>query len=97
MRKILSITMSVILNALAPRKWHGTLPGPFNGIALPGDIPRYLANLGQLVGNDGKLGLFIPGCAPLAAPFLLFRLKREGYSSCCVTAAKDGLRITARR
>jgi hypothetical protein len=97
MRYSIPITMLVIVNALFPKKRHDAQTGLIAGTPMPGHIPRYLANLSQLIGTDGKLELFIPGCAPLAAPFLLFRLKREGYSSCRATASSDGLLITARR
>jgi len=69
----------------------GYLPVP------PEDIPLYLADLGRAVGNDGKLALFFPECAALAAPFLLFRLKRTGFSACRVTATDEGLLVDAAR
>jgi hypothetical protein len=97
MRQSISITFLVIVNSLFPAKGKGAPPGAVPGAVPPGSIPRYLADLGTPVGNDGKPALFLPGCMPLAAPFLLFRLKREGYSSCRATASRDGLLIEARR
>ena len=60
-------------------------------------IPAYLGQLDQAVDDKGKLALFFPDCAALAAPFLLFRLKREGFSACRATAAPDGLLVSAGR
>lgn len=33
----------------------------------------------------------------VAAPFLLFRMKRSGYSACRVSVVPEGLHLTARR
>ena len=44
-----------------------------------------------------EIGLFFPDTAPFAAPFLLFRLKRLGYSDCRVLSKADGLYLFARR
>jgi hypothetical protein len=46
---------------------------------------------------DGLLKIFFPGVFPLAAPFLLYRLKRTGFSGCRVTVTDGGLLVTARR
>ncbi len=41
--------------------------------------------------------LFFPGAHPLAAPFVLFRLKRTGFSSCRIIVKDGGLLLTATR
>jgi len=41
--------------------------------------------------------LFFPGAHPLAAPFMLFRLKRTGFSSCRIIVKDGGLLLTATR
>lgn len=104
MRSGFATTMLVIVHALFPAGRHGHLSGNAAGSAPPGytrvpreDIAVYLAELDRAVGNDGKLSLFFPGCTAVAAPFLLFRLKREGYSACRATATGDGLLVDARR
>jgi hypothetical protein len=43
------------------------------------------------------LAIFVPGAFPLAAPFVLFRLKRWGFSECRVNVDRDGLYIEAQR
>jgi hypothetical protein len=48
-------------------------------------------------GTDGFLKKFFPGVFPLAAPFLLYRLKKTGFSGCRVTVTDGGLLVTASR
>lgn len=43
--------------------------------------------------SQGELRLFFPGCLAIAAPFVLFRLKREGFSRCSVQASSEGLQV----
>jgi len=45
----------------------------------------------------GTCTVFLPETSPLAAPFILFRLKRNGYSACRVTVADSGLLVSAAR
>ena len=61
------------------------------------ELAWLFANLQSTLDDAGNLSLFFPGALPLAAPFLLFRLKRQGYSTCRVTAGRDGLLLTASR
>lgn len=69
----------------------------------PHDIARVtepvllLSNLTATIDPAGRLSLTLPGCHPLAAPFILFRLKREGYSDARVVHENGGLTIRARR
>lgn len=104
MRSRFAITVLVIVHALFPAGRRGILSGNAAGTAPPGydRVPRekiavYLAELDRAVGNDGKLALFFPGCTAVAAPVLLFRLKREGYSACRATATDEGLLVDASR
>lgn len=53
--------------------------------------------VGRLLSQEGELRLFFPAVLSLAAPFILFRLKREGYSNCRVEATRGGLVLTGRR
>jgi len=104
MRRRFLITMLVIIRSLVPTDRRAPLPGRVAGNAPPGytpvpleDISLYLAEIRRAVGSDGKLALFFPDCAAPAAPFLLFRLKREGYSDCRVISTGDGLLVDATR
>jgi hypothetical protein len=104
MRRRLFTTLLVIVNSLHPTGRHAPPAGSASGEAPPGytlvpseAVPLFLAGLDSAVGSDGKLALFFPGCAALAAPFLLFRLKREGYSGCRAIATNDGLLVDATR
>jgi hypothetical protein len=47
--------------------------------------------------HGGQLQFSIPGCHSLAAPFILFRLKRCGFSTCRVIHENGGLTVSARR
>ena len=103
MRSRFAITVLVIVHALFPGR-RGVLSRNATGTVPPGytRVPReeiavYLAELGRAVGNDGKLALFFTGCTAVAAPVLLFRLKREGYSACRATATDEGLLVEANR
>ena len=97
------ITALVILRSLVPRRSEQAPSGAAKVMAsgylsaLPKEIPWYLANLGRVVGADGKLSLFFPGCRAPAAPFVLYRLKREGFSGCTATVTPDGLLVKAAR
>ena len=97
------ITALVIFRSFVPLR-SGQVPSGVAEVAASGslpvppeEIPWYLANLGRVVGVDGKLTLFFPGCRAPAAPFVLYRLKREGYSGCTATATPDGLMVKAAR
>lgn len=59
--------------------------------------PYLLNNLAGNLDNKGTLDVKIPGCHLLAAPFILFRLKREGFSDCQAIHENGGLTIRARR
>ena len=97
------ITVLVILRSLVPLR-SGHVPTGEAAVAASGYLPVppreigwYLTNLGRVVGADGRLALFFPGCRAPAAPFVLYRLKREGYSGCTATATPDGLLVNAAR
>lgn len=62
-----------------------------------GEIAATIASLGRFTASDGSLSLLFEDAMGVAAPFLLFRLKRDGYSVCRVTLDERGLLLTARR
>ena len=104
MRRRFLITLLVIVRSLFPagrrtlRHGSAAVPGESGYTPVPvEDIPLYLCGHDLITGNCGKLALYFPGCAALAAPFLLFRLKREGFSGCRVTVTGDGLLVDATR
>jgi hypothetical protein len=53
--------------------------------------------MARFLDSRGELRLFFPDSLALAAPFLLFRLKREGFSRCLVQASHRGLYVQGRR
>jgi hypothetical protein len=108
MLRKLHITALIMRYALfPPRKHNGGLSetavnhspsSPPGCTPVPaGDIPFYLADLNRTVSLRGEIHIFFPGCLPLAAPFLLFRLKREGYSRCRAIVTEGGLQLHAAR
>lgn len=68
-----------------------------NVLAKAGAIRFFLADLNRAVDRKGELKLLFPGCFPLAAPTLLYRLKRNGFSICRVLMTDEGLLLTATR
>lgn len=66
-------------------------------IINPSEIAATIASLDRFCDSDGAIALIFRDALMLAAPFLLFRLKRTAYSLCRVTATDHGLLLTARR
>lgn len=95
MRRI-ACTLQLMLFALLPRARGAGAP-PEGGearLCAPGQIR---GGLERFLDKEGELRLFFPDCQALAAPFILFRMKREGFSRCSVLASKDGLQVRGRR
>ena len=55
------------------------------------------ACIGALSHCNHSLNLLFSHAFSIAAPFLLFRLKRLGYSNCHVVVLSDGLLVSADR
>ena len=67
-------------------------------IAVRSDNVRFLlADLNRAINTQGELRLLFPGCLALAAPLLLFRLKREGFSDCRALMTREGVLLSALR
>jgi hypothetical protein len=67
-------------------------------ISVNGDNASfYLADLNRAINPQGELRLLFHGCLAMAAPVLLFRLKREGFSNCRALMMDEGLLLTAIR
>lgn len=77
--------------AIVPRPCSGTTT------ILPSAFAAVLADLDAVLRPDGSLDLLFRSALAPAAPFLLFRLKRTGFSACMATATPEGIRLTARR
>lgn len=89
-------TLEVIWNALLPSR--GGAARPVAAGEMRNCEPEEIrGGMGLFLDGSGELRLFIPRCRPLAAPFILFRLKREGFSRCSVKAVEHGLQVRARR
>ncbi|MBT0652093.1 hypothetical protein [Geomobilimonas luticola] len=101
----LHFSLLIIRHALVPGQFLSEPPSPGQtGNPFPSPRPVSAVELSWLLANPsdalndaGKLSLLFPGALPLAAPFLLFRLKRLGFSACRVTADGNGLTLTAMR
>lgn len=72
---------------------NGTGPYTIN----PDEIAIALASIPCFADRDGSLSILFRDVSSLAAPFLLFRLKRTGFSACRVVQEERGLLMTARR
>lgn len=99
-------TILLIIFALKPRRLGAALPPDAARAASEGYgqneelscEPQAIAGgMGRLANRRGELRLFFPYCLAIAAPALLFRLKREGFSACTVRAAKRGLLVQGTR
>jgi len=93
-----------MLYALLPPSGGAPIPARSGEVQgeVQGDVPRCLprqirGGMDRFLDARGELRLFIPDCLALAAPFILFRLKREGFSRCYVQASKQGLYVEGRR
>jgi len=62
-----------------------------------GDIRYYLSDINRAADRQGEIKLLFPGCLVFAAPALLFRLKRSGFSNCRVILTVGGLLLCATR
>jgi len=92
----LAVTLRLIYSSL----FAADLPS----MMLPYPVPRrngftetMHASPGEHADTAGNFSIFVPGAFPLAATFVLFRLKRRGFSNCRVVVEQEGLRIEARR
>jgi hypothetical protein len=97
----LCATLLLIRHALAPAKQTEPLsPAPAQGSTTaiaPSEFPAALSDLNRLLRPDGTLELFFERALPPAAPLLLFRLKRNGFSGCRAVTTPDGILLTALR
>jgi len=85
-----------MLYALLPPT--GGAPVPPGAGEVPRCAPRQIrGGMGRFLDSRGELRLFFPGCLALAAPVVLFRLKREGFSRCFARASEQGLYVEGRR
>jgi hypothetical protein len=97
-------TAQLALFALLPPKAAGSAAAK-SVAATPPEVdgalrcaPRQIrGGMGRLLDGQGELRLFFPECLGIAAPVLLFRLKREGFSRCVVEATNRGLFLRGRR
>lgn len=105
-RQKLTVTCRVIANSLLPGATHKSQPrntGPSevtmeNGRTVsPATFRAFLAAPERFADPCGEIRVIIPDSLPLAAPFILARLKRCGLSSCTVCTIPTGLEVYARR
>lgn len=61
------------------------------------EIAAAIAHMNSFAGSDGMLAILFIDALALSAPFLLFRMKRTGFSSCRAMRVPEGLLVTARR
>ena len=101
------MTLLVTANALLPRRSgcsmtsfasnpSGDIPSGYTHVP-PENVRLYLAGLVSTVNPYYECALFFPNCLAPAAPFLLFRLKRQGFSNCRISVTTGGLALYAQR
>jgi hypothetical protein len=56
-----------------------------------------LSDVSRLLRPDNRLELLFEGALSPAAPFLLYRLKSSGFSSCRAIASAEGILLSAMR
>ncbi|GFO53569.1 hypothetical protein GMSM_05760 [Geomonas sp. Red276] len=90
-------TLQLMFRALFPSKRD---PMPMNrrrdgvSILYPPDFGK---TMDPLLDEAGNFRVLFPGCSEAAAPLVLFRLKRQGYSRCRVKASEEGLYLEGSR
>jgi hypothetical protein len=96
----LSVTLRLILLSLVPALSRGCSPliltDSYHSVSSDELLFCLCAPDFQTGFTTGR-SLTVPGALAPAAPFVLFRLKRWGYSGCRVSADQNGLRIEVRR
>lgn len=97
----LCATLQLIGGSLFPGRRESFPPGSRNNnesiVIAPEDFAAALAELDSLLRLDGTLDLLFTEALSPAAPFLLFRLKRAGFSNCRAIATPKGILLTASR
>lgn len=63
----------------------------------PEEFSTVFTNLNSLLHADGTLALNFEGVLFPAGPFLLYRLKSYGFSSCRAVVTSNGILLTAMR
>jgi len=61
------------------------------------EIKFFMGDLNRAVDRQGGLTLQFTDCLTIAAPFILFRLKRMGFSNSRVLIKGKGFMVTANR
>ncbi len=94
----LAVTLSLIRFSLFPAVTPGSSLIPHLPDSCRTVSPELLYSCFDCGGDGaGEFSLFVPEVFPLGAIFVLFRLKRWGFSGCCVSAGRDGLFIRGQR
>ena len=90
-------TVQTVLYALLPPGGGGK-----GRVAGSGQVRRCMPRdfrwgMEHFLDEKGDFRILIPDCLPIAAPVILFRLKREGFSGCFVRTTNEGLYVEGRR
>jgi hypothetical protein len=85
-----------MLYSLLPSKGGSAAP-PTKEEAERCTPQQFRLGIERFLDSRGEFRVFFPDSLPLAGPFLLFRLKRQGFSRCSVKAADGGLYLQGRR
>jgi hypothetical protein len=104
----LAKSMQLILITLFPPETNGNTQKEnqetikdsykYNHITVfPNELHTFFSAINDTYGSKKVIAIFIPYVLPLTAPFLLFYLKRNGFSCCRAEVAHGGLIVHAAR
>jgi hypothetical protein len=89
-------TAQLMLYSLLPSRGGGGAP-PTKEEAERCTPQQFRLGMERFLDGGGEFRVFFPDTLAAAGPFLLFRLKRRGFSRCSVKAADGGLYLQGRR
>ena len=97
-----SVTLRLIFLSLFPslsrvRSPEISVTGDQSRTMSPELLYSSLRNSGRTHVSLGRCRILVPGGCYPAAPFVLYRLKRWGFSGCRVSADYQGLHVEVRR
>jgi hypothetical protein len=97
----LSATLLLIKGSLFPvKRVDSSFSPPENNSTTNIPLEEFSSvfiEINSLLRPDGTLALHFDGVLFPAGPFLLYRLKSYGFSSCRAVVTADGILLTARR
>jgi hypothetical protein len=89
-------TLQLMFYALLPKR-SAAPPGSAHGEVWRCQPGELRGGMDRFLDENGELRVVFLDCLAAAAPFVLFRLKRQGFSRCIVWVSEQGLHVEGRR